>query len=186
MIICWLTQQWRSIRGDSSQTGFTARHRASCHSCKSLAAQEDRLIQRLRVEAARDLERPSPFLHGKIMAALDRQEQAQPARRQSSVWGFALAWAPAVLLCAAGLLWMRQPPTQNPTVRVSVNDTAMHDAVVASTKFVNAQLLLKLGEHVENPLRREMAYVVMDAKTAVSGIASRFLPENALAANTKY
>jgi anti-sigma factor RsiW len=184
MMICRLTQQWRSICGDSDRSGFVARHLATCPACKSLAVKEDRLIQRLRREAGKDRDPIPPFLHGKIVAALDREEKAAPVRQRRPLWASALA--PMALLFMAALIWMRPQPMQNAHNRTPAEDAAVQQAILASAKYANGQLLLKLGENVENPLRREIASVVLDAKTAVNGIANRFLPENTLASNVKF
>jgi len=155
----------------------TQRHLRDCAECRELYAFERELTSRLVAEAKPQGLSPSPFLHARIMASLDRSPQSASPRRNS----LRPIWATAILVVGVGLfsipfirkLQISAPPTDQGSPTAPVASTPQAGNLSASL----SRDVIAWSKTLNEPLETEMQSVVTDAKTAIQLLASNFLPE---------
>src|SRR5436309_8465 len=102
MIVCWFYKKIIAQRVDDNRA-LPARaqaHVRNCPACRQFYALERELTRRLADDAERHRHAPSPFLHGKIMASLNRRTEIIPPERKS----LQPVWAAALIIVVLGLI----------------------------------------------------------------------------------
>jgi predicted anti-sigma-YlaC factor YlaD len=153
-------------------------HVRHCPSCRQFYEHQRDLAGRLMANAESHLQTPSPFLHGKIMASLDRAVQPSlPVRKVPHA-----IWAAAMILLGLGLFSLVLIRTgQNnhqQTARIEPSDprpTMELPSTNVSTGLGGK--VFEWSKALDQPLEAEMKSVVSDAKSAIHLLAQNFLPE---------
>jgi len=176
MIACWLYRKFITDDTDANHAlpNSVQRHFQTCPACRKFLDSERELTQRLVAGAESHQKAPSPFLHARIMASLDRDPQAAPAARQF----LPPVWATALVIAALGLFGiflMRDAPQPAGPSSHSVASSLPSENHVP---MVTGQNLLNWTTKLDQPLESEMQSVVADAKAAIQLLAQNFLPEN--------
>lgn len=166
------------------------RHLSKCPDCAAWHRTGLSLIGQLRHSApdqVRALPDPSPFLHAKILRAVrvSRQRPEPAAVPLGRIWRGA-AVAAVVLTVAAGSATMflkHKAPAPAPTggtaqsapgVPLQISPTSPGIARVSGK---NNNPLLRAAAGLDQPLRREMALLGEDARTALMALKTGFLPD---------
>jgi hypothetical protein len=180
MIACWFYRKFIADCTDANRAlpDSAQRHLQTCPACRKFFDSERELTQRLVAGAKSHLKSPSPFLHAKIMAALDRHPQSAAPSRQF----LAPVWATALVIAALGLFSIYvMRDAQQPSGRSShsANSPVPRVPPENPVPMVTGQNLLNWTTKLDQPLESEMQSVVADAKAAIQLLAQNFLPENA-------
>ena len=169
---------WR-IEAGESLTPRLQRHIAACADCRRYYAGQLALTNLLSAQATQNRPVLSPFLHGKILAALHRDnpqpEPAWPLPR----WATALA---AVIAIAGVWLVLNQ---RTPRGSISPENMA-HHSVNNDSPFGGRDLLVAIPKlnlavvsaRLDQPFADEANAVIADAKSAVQMLARNFLPSD--------
>lgn len=181
MAFCWFYRRTISQCLDAAEplADRTRRHVQSCPDCQTFYATQKRITQNLMDEAADWRSEPSPFLHGRIMASLERGGQAAEPRANSFRWVAASVVLGCLLLGSFIGLRLRHdgaPPDRAAPIIVN-------SSLFSAEQIPSGRELLEWSQTLEQPLQTELDSVVTDAKTAVRVLADNFLPEKLLAAS---
>jgi len=176
MITCWFYKKVITHQIDVNQTlpEKAQHHIQTCAACRQFYALECEVTRRLVADAERHRQSPSPFLHAKIMASIDRPtEITQPAPKFLHP-----IWATALVIIALGALTIPQLKKMQTASSQSTADSQTV-AVRPTTNSITTTgpSLLAWSKALDRPLETEMQSVVSDAKTAVLLLAQNFLPE---------
>jgi hypothetical protein len=184
MITCWFFQRIVSIRLDANSAlpAWVRNHIHQCPACRESYESATALIQQLSSTAKDQKRVASPFLHGKIMAAVRSRENVQvEAQRGRSRVGWRMA-AGTVCLVAASILWLRLPfrPGQN-----AAKTTASPAELALNVNLPSAAQVDQWTKTLDAPLEQETKLVLRDATAALNTLARGFLPEDLLASSTE-
>lgn len=179
MKLCWLYQKFfaHHFETESSTPAWLKNHLSGCEACRAFQAAQLRLTTRLTEHARVHGANPSPFLHGKILAALDRDTPA-PANSFNALDALRRLAIPALGVFLVLAFWLRFPTTQ-PRDIASVNNAS---SSAQSQPAANANLSGGDGNFSEwlkelhQPLETELYLVASDAKTALASLTENFLP----------
>jgi len=183
MIACWFYRKFIPDGNDANRPlpDSVQRHLKTCPACRQFLDSERELTQRLIAGTESHRKSPSPFLHARIMASLDRNPQAAPVTRPF----LPPVWATALVIAALGFLSIylmrdaRQPAGPS-------SHTANSPPPENQVPILTGQNLLNWTTKLDQPLESEMQSVVADAKAAIQLLAQNFLPENTLEPGTKH
>lgn len=188
---CWFHRA-AIARDLARNAGFrpaVSRHLIRCEKCRSLVARHQRVEARLReAPAATDALEPSPFLHGRIMAAIHRSD-LQPANGPDRVrrgapataaWLTGLASIAVVAVVAVVSIVNRDSPEETGLRATRAEATSVLNLARELNEVVNApdRDLGKWALEFDRPLEREWNAVVADAKSAAALLAHNFLPSS--------
>src|ERR1051325_2042863 len=123
MIACWLYKKVIAHRVDVGQAlpASAQRHLENCAACRRVYELERAIARRLVDDAEKHRQMPSPFLHARIMASIDRQPQnSQPAAKFLQP-----IWAAALVIIAIGSLSMA-------LIRTARNSNPAHQPATAN------------------------------------------------------
>jgi len=179
MITCWFHKKIinRALDAGVELPAKAQQHLQNCPACRQHHQFHVRLSQRLVAEAELHRTTPSPFLHGKIMAALKRRPSAQQSQRKSP----APIWATASVILLLGLLSIpllhnpKHSPGQGPSSQAKSHAPSPLANQASDSAGRN---LLEWSKALDQPLESEMQSVMSDAKTAIHLLAQNFLPED--------
>lgn len=180
MITCWLYRRFSSSAVDSNTPlpEWARQHAESCPACREYQEVALAMARRLAISAEAERRTPSPFLQGRIMAAIRAEEKVktQPARAN---FGWGIAAATACLLFLTGFLVTRKPatPSQN-----GFRAQAASTELALNVSFPTAAQVELWTKSLDQPLETETQLVLNDAKAAINSLKSSFLPERLLAA----
>lgn len=182
MAFCWFYRRTISQCLDAAEplADRTRRHVQSCPDCQTFYATQKRITQNLMDEAAEWRSEPSPFLHGRIMASLERQVPAAEPRAYSFRWVAASVVLGCLLLGAFVGLSLRH----GNTVPDRAAPMIVNSPLFSAEQLPSGRELLEWSQSLEQPLQTELDSVVTDAKTAVRVLADNFLPEKLLASSS--
>ncbi|MSU20694.1 MAG: hypothetical protein EXS30_04795 [Pedosphaera sp.] len=183
MIFCWIYKQViaHSLDANRALPERIQSHVRSCPECRGFQESEIRLTERLIGHAARHSETPPPFLHGKIVAALDQDSRRGEAERS----GFRPGWSAALVslslvLISALAVHLFQPARiaseldHSPeTQAVSTTDESLRSVV----KLPDVEMLRVWSQNLDQPLETELQSVVHDARQTFQFFAQNFLPD---------
>lgn len=190
---CWFHRAAiaRDLARDAGFRPAVSRHLIRCEKCRSFAARHQRLESRLReAPAATDALEPSPFLHGRIMAAIhrsDRQQANGPDRVRrgapaTPAWltGLASIAVVAVVAVVSIVVVNRDSPEDTGPRATRAEATSVLNLARELNGVVNApdRDLGKWAVEFDRPLEREWNAVVADAKSAAALLAHNFLPSS--------
>ncbi|MDA1273681.1 MAG: hypothetical protein O2960_06470, partial [Verrucomicrobia bacterium] len=125
-------------------------------------------------------ESPS-FLRGKIMAAVRREGMAPAPRSFRHVWLTGIA-AAVLLLVALSIRFL--PNLENSTdadVLVGQNLVDPAEAFAPVLTLANREKLMAFSRSLDEPLEKELQFVVSDARAAMQTLANNFIPEQMIA-----
>ena len=178
MKYCWLYEKAISRAADAgSQTpAWVNRHLDKCIECRQTYQAHIRLTAALTASAQSQVTSPSPFLHARIMSALD-EEAGRVKTRGKILQALRSILIPAFGLFIIGGLWIWK--SESPK---STHQSAVSGLVFKSELFdpphngVDAAKLLEWSENLDQPLESEIRLVVDDAKSVLSSLSDNFLP----------
>jgi len=158
-----------------------ARHLEGCDACRARWETDRRLAHALKQGTfPRQDPTPSDRIR-RIRHAVVTALQSTPPRSASwSSMGLRLAPGLALVLLAALALWRFEPPSP------SMHETPdHHQAPLSPPELLRAvdalwpgsSELMRLSSRLDQPLEAELNAVVSDARSAVQGLASNFLPQ---------
>ena len=170
MLLCWFYRSLMSRHIDDA-TPLPQRcldHLAQCAACREDYESQRTVARTLGGETPFIPTISPPFLHGKIMAALDRPDERERigARLPRRALAFALA------IAAAALVWnhlSRQRAEQNAVAAIDMQ-------VAALTAKAQQLSLDKIETRLNEPMKKEAEALVSDAKAALNLLAQNFLP----------
>ena len=175
MKFCWLHQKIISSRLDEGAAlpGRVQGHLQSCPHCRQVYESEIAAIRTLSADAPERHRRPSPFLHRKIMSAIQlEREQPLPRRPSFARWALPVVAATACAIFA-GIYWLRPP------VAPVGNAAAPEPALTKLALNVNLPSEAQMNQWsaaLDAPLEGETQLVLNDAKAAVDSLKNSFLP----------
>lgn len=179
MRACWLCKTVISSRLDSEEElpAWTRKHIGECDNCRRFYETESRLIERLLESAPGPIEESSPFLRGKIMAAVRREEPSpvRPSLRLSWVAGVASV---LVLVSVLSFQFLQNFKNQSGTSGLVTENLIDPEGPLAPVlTLANREKLYELSRNLDQPLEAELQFVVSDARAVFQTLAYNFLPE---------
>ncbi len=210
MIICWFYKNILAGLWDENSiwTPILHHHRRVCPSCRQFHQIQARVSERLMAGAPGLKTSPSPFLHARIMAAINRHErEGKPAVRLIRfAWTAPLASVGLAVLFLLVLLQWQDPAISSAiSGRASLAGSSLPAAPLEPEAFDQlTHLAAESRQHLANafaplvpqlmstnsprlgdwgtvlayPLEQEIGRVVDDAKSAVQVLAQNFLPNH--------
>jgi hypothetical protein len=183
MIACRIYQRIMSscAEAEAGLPGWLQKHLHKCAACAGYYEATTRLVQQLSA-ASNQPRSPSPFLHGKIMAAI-RSRGEMRTQPENGV----LAWAiisGATCLVAAVIIWWQQSPPPAPVASASGPSVPALSVNLPSVAQVDQWM-----KNMDAPLEREAQLVLSDANAALASLARNLLPDDLLgssAGNTQH
>ncbi len=115
MIRCWLYKQVisQSLAAGQTLPARLENHFRSCPDCRAFYEAEVQLTEQLIARAPQQSKNPSPFLHGKIMSAIDRGGGRIEAEPKLSRPRWSAAFVSFGLALACAVMIRQWQPTQN-------------------------------------------------------------------------
>ncbi len=183
MISCWLTRREiaQCVDDDRAPNTRAQIHLAQCSGCEQHYRLQQRLVSRLTREAHQDAMEPSPFLRGKIVAAVRRAadaetELAPPAPRYGWLRGLALSGTAAVLIVIGIIQEQPDPNPPSAELLAKVIQMSSDDVLEEAT----GQDLEGWSKAINDPLESEIESVKADARSAIGTLAASFIPDSML------
>jgi hypothetical protein len=182
MISCWFHKKViaHSIDAGQALPERTQRHAQNCPACCQSWEIECELTRQLAAGAGAHRQPPSPFLHAKIMASLDRPAETARTHRNDP----APIWAAAVIIGVLGIFGIsfvqhlqRPSPDGQPKERSGTLPQPVIQKFAQDLSAFNGRNVFEWSKTLDQPLEIEMQSVVSDAKTALQLLAQNFLPE---------
>src|SRR5262245_17285364 len=120
MITCRLFQKCVSwyIEAERPLPSWAQQHRQHCPTCRRSFESIMTLDEVLSAGPKDERRLPSPFLHGKIMSTI-RREQNLEYRPASWRFGWRAIAGTTCLVLLASIVWMRTPPAPGPGIPVA-------------------------------------------------------------------
>lgn len=188
MITCWLTRREiaKNLDDGTILQETAHKHLHHCAACECHYQQQRQLVAQLSNEAHIDSVEPSPFLRGKIVAAVRRAADSEtvstPSPRFAWSGGFAFS-ALAALVIVFGIVW-NQPDPNPPSAELLTKVIQLSgDQVLEETTGQNFEAWTVA---LNQPLESEIDFVMNDARLAIDSLAASFIPESLFAANTTF
>ena len=175
---CWLYEKAISRAADAgSQTpAWVNRHLDKCIECRQTYQAHIRLTAALTASAPSQVTSPSPFLHARIMSALD-QEAARAETPSKILQALRSILIPAFGLFIIGGLWIWKSESPKSTYQSAVSGLVFQSKLFDPPhNGVDAAKLLEWSENLDQPLESEIRLVVDDAKSVLSSLSDNFLP----------
>jgi predicted anti-sigma-YlaC factor YlaD len=177
MITCRIHQRMVSSCLDSNAElpAWTRNHLHNCPACRQYYQATVALAQEMSTAADEHRQSATPFLHHKIMTAVQAPEHA--AEYSGRAWlGWALVLGTACLVAAA-VVWWRQSPATDPIASQSTAPTAQPGLTMDLPSLTQVDQWTK---NLDSPLEQETKLVLSDANSALKTLANGFLPEELL------
>ena len=181
MLTCWFHRLGidRSLDEDRPLPNRLHRHLAQCPECRAYHHTHANLIAAMAKEALAPRPASPPFLEGRILAAIQRADRAPVPRRLSLAWSSVLATVSLVVLgvaVALNSLPHRAHPAQPRPLASSSSSTR---PLPQTATLPTGGELMQWTRGLDQPLEKEAALVMDDARTAVHLLATSFLPTGA-------
>ncbi len=187
MITCWLTRREisRCLDDDRPLAPNSERHLQSCAACAQHYAEQRQLVGQLSQQAGHDQFEPSPFLRGRIVAAVRQAAEVDtaipaPMPRPSWIGGLGLSLGAAAAI-VIGIVVNRPAPPPASAELISKVIQLSGDQVIEET---TGQSIEAWSVALNEPLESELQFVMNDARSAIDSLAENFIPKSLLAANT--
>ena len=178
MKYCWLYEKAisRAAAAGSQTPAWVNRHLDKCIECRQTYQAHIRLTAALTASAQSQVTSPSPFLHARIMSALD-QEAGRAETRGKILQALRSLLIPAFGLFIIGGLWIWKSESPNSTQQPAVSGPVFMSKLFDPPRNgVDAAKLLEWSENLDQPLESEIRLVVDDAKSVLSSLSDKFLP----------
>jgi len=178
MKLCWLYEKAISRAADAgSQTpAWVNRHLDKCIECRQTCQTHIRLTAALSASAQSQFTSPSPFLHARIISALD-QQTGRAETRGRIFQALRSIVIPAFGLFIIGGLWIWKSESPSSTHQPAGSGLVfMSELLDPPRNGVDAAKLLEWSEKLDQPLESEIRLVVDDAKSVLSSLSDNFLP----------
>ncbi len=189
MITCWLTRREiaRCLDDDRSLAPKLERHLHSCTRCAHYYATQQQLVGQLSQQAGHDHFEPSPFLRGRIVAAVRQAADADtaipaPLPRPSWLGGLALSLGTATAIVIGIAVNRSTPPPASAELISKVIQLSGEQVIEETT----GQSIEAWSVALNEPLESELQFVMNDARSAIDSLAENFIPKSLLAANTSF
>jgi hypothetical protein len=176
MMRCWFIQTMVAWNLDVGRpvSRTAQKHLEGCPHCRHFYHTQIRLIGALTKAPPRVS--PSPFLQTRILQALEDSEVPALTPQRTGVPSLAGVWAAGVAVVAmvvtlAFLHFSSSGPGLDGPATASVSIPAATNLVK-----VNGPRLIALGDNLEKPLKRELQFLVSDAKNVINSLALTCLP----------
>jgi len=168
----------RSLDANQPLPEKAQQHLRQCLACRQSYELELALTRQLISGAGRHRQAPSPFLHARIMGAVDRQPSSSVFTRRL-LQPIAVT---AVVIIGLGLLSLsliRNPPPGRAKTeeRLPATTQVALQHLATNVPAAIGPSMLELSKALDRPLEGEMQCVVSDAKAAMQLLAGNFLPE---------
>jgi hypothetical protein len=183
MKLCWFYRKAIAWAADdeSPLPAWLEHHLRHCDHCARVRKTEFSLAAGLRRAAAQERRDVPPFLHARILRALDEVAEescalGQDEKRLINRWWPVLIPFAAVLLLALYGAWkfsVIEPPTPIMAVQPDPEPTA-------AKELPTTPQLLAWADRIDQPLETELRSVVSDARSAWLALTDNFLPSRAL------
>ncbi len=159
-------------------------HLQGCGACEHHYQLQQRLISQLSQQAPQDCFEPSPFLRGKIVAAVRQAAEGGPqtASAPRISWMGGLAFSSVAALAIAFGVMMNQPEPTPPSAELLTRVIQLSGDQVLEE--ATGQDFEAWSLSLNQPLETELQLVMNDARSAIDSLAASFIPESFLAANT--
>ena len=186
MITCWLTRREiaRCVDDEQPVAATVRRHMHGCAQCDRYYQQQKALVSQLTHEAGHDVFQPSPFLRGKIVAAVRRaaESESEPTPKPRLAWASGLTLSVVAAVAIAIPLGLREPtpPPRSAELISKVIQLSGDEALEEAT----GQNLEGWTMTLNQPLESEIEYVMSDARSAIDSLAASFIPESLFAASS--
>jgi predicted anti-sigma-YlaC factor YlaD len=182
MITCWLHQRLLSLEFDSDKGPgeWTTAHLRGCPGCRRYHEGLIALAQGLRRQAALEPQPHSPYLQGRIMAALRRPAPVTnpvpaPLRLHRLILsGLGVAALLVMVLPRHEPGPIPSPPALQPSKSAAVTVGAL---LPARLELPHRDRLLELTGAWDAPLETELQLVMADATAAARQLARDFIPD---------
>lgn len=180
MLTCWIYRRLisESLDTDQALTRSVQRHLQNCPGCREFSAHGKRLAEGLAFQAWREGVPISPFLHGRIMASLDKPDvRAMPGLLRPA-WSIA-ALVFCLVSASAFFFMLHEPMPLDSSSHGLASQKARFAAnlLAAAAQLPAENALLEWGIKLDKPLETEMKSVIEDARTALVGVVHNFLPD---------
>jgi hypothetical protein len=164
-----------SLDGAVALPDAAQRHTQECATCREIYESERGIIRELR-GGAEDME-PSPFLHARIISAIENagQEPQRKRHRLPASWAAGMAAACALALVYT-LMSQRVETPRAPVANASHPATPAALDLALNVKLPDGNQVRQWAGKLDEPLETEQKLVISDAKTALSALADNFLP----------
>ena len=175
MIVCWFYKKIAAHHLDELPAKARA-HIETCLNCRRHYESEADVARRLAAGAEAERLPASPFLHGRIMASLDRSPGMTGDNGKVGRPGWAVALgAMCLLLLGVFVIW-HQPSPQSPGIHRTVGASST-TAPPLTVRLPPVPQLREWTEKLDEPLETEMQLVVSDARTAMNCLVESLLPD---------
>lgn len=181
MITCWFTRQSisRCLDDGVRLSDHAQRHLDHCADCHAHYHEQQVLVSRLSQEAQIGDLASSPFLRGKIVAAVRQAATPEPVPRPTLgvSWAGGLAFSLITAIAVAiGIQWQQPSAPPSSELLASVLEFSGEQVLEEATGQTFEELTIALNK----PLETEMQFVMNDARMAIDSLASGFLPKSFL------
>jgi len=151
------------------------RHLRECARCRRFYNEQLSVARGLAGAADRERATPSPFLQGRIMAAVDRSARPAPARfgLRRLVWLAGMAAALALVFRFA-----HGPLQPRPTLAPADPSTVAREFAALEQRLPDERKLGQWSGSLDQPLDDEMRSLLHDAQNAAQTLAFGFLPDS--------
>ena len=186
MMTCWFTRRnmARALDDETPLSDADQRHLHTCAACEQHWQAQRRLVGLLTQEAQQESFTPSPFLRGRIVAAVRRAAIAEPdvapGPQFSWMGGLALT-ALAAALVVMGVIQQRPNPEPSSDKLLT---SVIHFSGGQVLEETTGQTLEEWSVALNQPLESEIQFVMNDARTAIDSLAASFIPESLLASSS--
>jgi predicted anti-sigma-YlaC factor YlaD len=163
----WLVN-WHSD-GSSDWPRWTHKHLQECAGCRNWWQEQRSLEARLAAGIA-DLETAPRFTE----EVLRRIEQNDVRRGFRSGYAWKLATAGACVLAAVIMFGLLRPEHKLSTAEGETRDRLAEVKVLVHR---NAKMIEEIPARVDDPLQKELAFMISDTKKAVAFVADSIVPD---------
>lgn len=186
MMTCWFTRRniARALDDETPLSESDQRHLHTCADCEQHWNAQRHLVGLLTQEAHQESFTPSPFLRGRIVAAV--RHAAAPASdvgagpQFSWLGGLALTVLAATLV-VVGVIQQRPDPQPSSNKLLTSVIHFSGDQVLEET---TGQTFGEWSVALNQPLESELQFVMNDARIAIDSLAASFIPESLLAGSS--
>jgi hypothetical protein len=178
-IACFLSEIALNYWADDPDRlpSWAHRHAAHCVFCGATQKQWQHLHEHLASSAPANQQPAPPFLASRIMANLNSGSRAPHRQFFGPTFAVATAFS-LILLCGIMVLFQTTKPFDEKTQGTALQGPKTQPSWLELKSFgqANGQVLVDLGDQLEQPLQQELKLVMNDARNAAQALAETFIP----------